>query len=198
MIDSLHGTLRRKEPMAIVVDVQGVGYLLSVSLHTFDALPAEGEPVDILTVLHVREDAMQLFGFVSEGERQLFRQLQSISGIGPRMAVNILSGCGVDQLSEYVRTGNIGGLTSVPGVGKKTAERIIVELKDKLGKQGGGVAPPVIGPAGDRRGEAIMALVALGYARQMAEQAVFKAMKSCPENARTSELIKEALRQISR
>lgn len=183
--------------MSVVVDVQGVGYLALISLQTYDALPAEGSPVTILTVLHVREDAMQLFGFLSEAERNMFRQLQSISGIGPKMALNILSGCSADDLREYVRTGNIGAITTIPGIGKKTAERIIVELKDKLGKTGTGDIGQTMLKPNDHRSEALMALLALGYARSTAEQAIFRSLQSLPGDATTSEVIKSALKIIS-
>ena len=197
MIDALKGILVRKEPMSVSIDVNGVSYLVNISLQTFDSLPAEGTEITLLTVLNVREDAMQLFGFLHESERQMFRQFQSISGIGPKMALNILSGCSADELRDYVLTGNIGALTTIPGIGKKTAERIIVELKDKLGK---GTVPETVfaqTKSGDNRTEALMALLALGYSRQAAEQAVIKAMQG-EGSHNTSELIRSALKLISR
>jgi holliday junction DNA helicase RuvA len=197
MIDSLRGTLLRKEPMSIVVDVQGVGYLVHISLQSFDGLPAIGDGVEILTVLHVREDLMQLFGFLTDAERNMFRLLQSISGIGPKVALGILSGCGADQLREYVRMGNVGALTAIPGIGRKTAERIIVELKDKLARSSAPDSVPGSTPASDRRGEALMALLALGYSRASAEQALLKAVQSAPAEPDVSALIKLALKVLS-
>lgn len=197
MIDFLRGRLVHKEPMSVTVDVGGIGYAVSISLQTYDKLPSEGENLLLLTHLHVREDAMQLFGFLHEGERATFRQLQGISGIGAKTALNILSRCSAAEFRDHVAAGNVGALTSIPGVGKKTAERIVVELRDKITKGEIGAATAPSG-ADDVRGEAIMALLALGYSRPIAEKAVLKAVHElATEERSTGAIIKAALRTIS-
>jgi Holliday junction DNA helicase RuvA len=197
MIDSLRGRLLHKEPMAVTIDVQGVGYAVAISLQTYEKLPAEGEELMLLTHLHVREDAMLLFGFLHENERSLFRLLQGVSGIGAKTALNVLSKCGASDLREYVATGNVSALTSIPGIGKKTAERLVVELRDKIDR-GGETTTGGDGAASDPRGEAIMALLALGYSRPVAEKAVLKALhKAEPSEQNTSGLIRLALRELS-
>ena len=197
MIDFLRGRLVHKDPVTITVDVNGIGYAVSISLQTYDRLPSTGEEVFLLTHLHVREDVMQLFGFLHESERALFRLLQGISGIGARIALNILSKCGAAEFRDYVISGNLGALTSIPGVGKKTAERIVVELRDKMAK-GDPPGSAASASADDPRGEAIMALLALGYPRQVAEKAILKATHELStEERNTGNLIKAALRTIS-
>jgi Holliday junction DNA helicase RuvA len=196
MIDRITGTLLAKEPMAVTVGVGGIGFQVAISLHSFDELPAVGENVTMLTFLHVREDALQLFGFLREEERHMFRLLLGISGIGPKMALNILSGCGAGDLRSYVATGNVGALTAIPGVGRKTAERIVVELKSIVGKSAEW-QPGEQGGSPDRRNEAVLALSALGYNRQIAEKAVSKAVASLSGDASVSDLIKAALKIAS-
>jgi len=132
MIARLWGRLRERGSEDLVVDVGGVGYHVYVSTQTLAVLPAEGAEVDLFTVTHVREDALQLFGFADPGERALFQLLQTVSGIGPRLALNILSGMAAAELREAIRRRDLVRLTRIPGVGKKTAERMSVELADKL------------------------------------------------------------------
>lgn len=198
MIEYLEGTLAAKEPMAAVVDVGGVAFAVQISLHTHDALPAAGERVRLLTHLHVREDAMQLFGFADAAERQIFRLLQGISGIGARMALNILSGISPNDLRLRVSSGDVGALTRIPGIGKKTAERIVVELRDRFAKGLDSTAQGGAGAQLSMRDEALLALQALGYARPTAEKAVASAsggLETPPSTA--SELVKSALKILN-
>jgi len=200
MINYLTGTLSRKSPTEIVVDVGGVGFAVSIPLSTYERLPDVGSPVQILTHLHVREDAMQLFGFATEGERELFRLLISVSGIGPRTAQGILSGARTMELRDFIAEGNIGALTSLPGIGKKTAERLIVELRERVAKMESGEHGDA-GPDASAtiRGETLMALVSLGYTRQSAEKALRSALTELGARRVTvEELLKLALKSTPR
>ncbi len=197
MIEYISGVLAAKSPMTAVIEVGGIGYEVFISLQTFENLPQSGAEVRLLAHLHVREDSMQLFGFLNEDERIMFRSLQSISGIGVRTALSILSGCGAARLRNYVAAGDVHALTGVPGVGKKTAERIVVELRDRIAKVSVEFASQVRTEAGDPRSEAVMGLTALGYARPVAEKALNRAFQELPEAERTAaNLIKAALQAI--
>ncbi len=161
MIVRLSGTLIERQPPSLVVDVQGVGYEVEAPLNVFDRLPADGEPLTILTHLVVREDAQILYGFLSEADRSLFRELLKVSGIGPRLALAILSGVSGDDFALMVEAGDAQALTRLPGIGKKTAERLILEMRGKLSDLGDGAGSLAAG--GDASGEARAALTALGY-----------------------------------
>lgn len=171
MIARLAGTLVSKQPPLLVIDVGGVGYEVEAPLPVFYDLPETGQPVVLLTHLSVKEDSHTLYGFASEGERRLFRQLLKISGIGAKLALTILSGASGDELARCVSERDTAALTRLPGIGKKTAERIIIELSDKLdylpAGSGGGPRPRPDAPA-DALGEATNALLALGYKPQEA------------------------------
>ncbi|MGD0338348.1 MAG: Holliday junction branch migration protein RuvA [Bacteroidota bacterium] len=200
MIASLHGILTKKTPTELQIDVHGVGYLVSIPVSTYQHLTEVGTEVTILTHLHVREDAQQLFGFASEAERSMFRLLISVSGIGPKIALGILSGVGVNELKDHLLHADTTALTTIPGVGKKTAERLIVELRDKLGKDEISTFP--LQPIGDEalhvRSETLLALVALGVSRPVAEKAIRLALQGSDTNALTvEELIKRALRHTA-
>jgi Holliday junction DNA helicase RuvA len=132
MIAQLAGALAHKSPEHIIVDVQGVGYQVFVSLNSFYRLPEPGNRVDLLIHTHVREDALQLYGFMDRQEKDLFQLLIGISGIGPRLGLNILSGMRADELQEALEAGDLARLVAIPGVGKKTAERLVLELRDKV------------------------------------------------------------------
>ncbi|MCB2205893.1 Holliday junction branch migration protein RuvA [bacterium] len=198
MIAFLHGTLAAKEAVSAIIEVAGVGYEVHIPLSTYEKLPATGQEVQLLTHLHVREDAMQLYGFATEMERALFRKLQSISGIGARMALNILSGAAPDALRERVINGDVAALTRIPGIGRKTAERIVVELRDSFMRESSSEALKTGDKTAVAREEALMALQALGYPRATAEKAI-AALQRSGENApeSTSELIKLALKQLN-
>ena len=196
MIAQLEGVLVEKAPDAIVVDVHGVGYELRVPLSTFFALPDEGKVVRLRVHTHVREDAFWLFGFATDLERTLFRLLLGASGVGPKLALAILSGLSVERLVAALRAGNLAALVGIPGVGKKTAERMIVELRDRVGALE--LAAEPAGPVrDDNTASAESALVNLGYPRAHAEKAVRRALESLPEAPGLEALIKEALRAAS-
>lgn len=170
MIAWLRGKLVEKEPSRVVLDVNGVGYEVFVPLTTFTALPGPGAEVSIDIHTHVREDALALYGFSSRQERRVFERLIGISGIGPRLAVTILSGGSVEGLVSAIRRGDLGRLTSIPGVGKKTAERIVVELRDKLQDISAEAAKPAV------ETDVVSALENLGYPRAIVEGAVRRAV----------------------
>ena len=175
MIARLAGILIHKQPPLLVIDVNGVGYEVEAPLSVFYDLPETGQPVVMLTHLSVKEDSHTLYGFSGESERTLFRQLLKISGIGAKLALTILSGATGDELARYVTERDTAALTRLPGIGKKTAERIIIELRDKLDDlPPGGVRPPAGGAPrpGDALSEAASALQALGYKPQEANRMV--------------------------
>jgi Holliday junction DNA helicase RuvA len=175
MIARLAGILIHKQPPLMVIDVGGVGYEVEAPLSVFYDLPELGQPLVILTHLSIKDDSHTLYGFSSEGERTLFRQLLKISGIGAKLALTILSGASGDELARYVAERDSAALTRLPGIGKKTAERIIIELRDKLDDIPFGGAPaPGSGPAlpASAIGEATKALNALGYKPQEASSMV--------------------------
>lgn len=186
--------------MDIVIDCGGVGYAVSVPLSTADQLPRVGENVTVHTILHVREDAMQLFGFLTTAERSAFTLLTSITGIGGRTALGILSASSISDLRRAVTQGNLVALQRLPGVGKKTAERMVVELREKiLSIESEAGAPQVESITGDSTiEEALGALVSLGYSRGAAEKAVRAVIAVDPTAATSSEsLIRKALRQAA-
>ena len=192
MIGRITGTLAAKNPPQILVDVGGVGYELDVPMSTFYNLPALGEKVTLLTHFAVREDGHFLYGFGSEEERFAFRQLLKISGVGARTALAVLSGLSVADLAQAVAMQEAGRLTKVPGIGKKTAERLLLELKGKLAD----ALPAAVAAAaaGDARHDALNALLALGYNEREAQAA----MKGLPADVGTSDGIRQALKLLSR
>ncbi|HYQ85891.1 MAG TPA: Holliday junction branch migration protein RuvA [Bacteroidota bacterium] len=200
MISHLKGTIARKSPTELVIDVNGVGYSVNISLSTFESIgPASGE-VRILTYMHVREDAIQLYGFATETERELFRLLISVSGIGPKMAQGILSGLNPSELKDAIAAGNIPVLTSISGVGMKTAERIVLELRNRLGKVDAGETAVVATSSQLKaRSEAVIALMSLGYSRATAEKTLQQvARESDHGNITVEEMIKRALHHTAK
>jgi len=197
MIASLTGILKSKSPTEVLVDVGGVGYAVSIPLSTYSTLGDLNAPVRLLTHLYVREDAMQLYGFATEAERQLFKLLISITGIGPKIAQGILSGISVSDLRQHITGGNIAALTAIPGIGRKTAERLVVELRDKIGKSDTTLGSATI--PGDKgaevRNEALLALMSLGYNRVAAEKAIRLALNDGGgSDLNVEDLIKKALK----
>ena len=190
MIGKLTGTLSDKNPPQVVVDCGGVGYEVHVPMSTFYNLPAAGERVSLLTHFVVREDAQILYGFGSPGEREAFRQLIKISGVGPRTALSVLSGMSVAELAQAVTLQEAGRLVKVPGIGKKTAERLLLELKGKLGADIG--LPNNV--ASDAQADILQALLALGYSDK--EAAI--SLKALPADEGASAGIKLALKALSR
>jgi Holliday junction DNA helicase RuvA len=191
LIGRLSGTLSEKRPPTVVVDVQGIGYEVDVPMSTFFHLPATGSAVTLHTHLVVREDAHLLFGFATEEERRVFRQLLKISGIGARTALAVLSGMSVSELHQAVTTQDGGRLVRIPGIGKKTAERLLLELRDKL--VAGGSAPTAGSPA-SVRGDSLNALIALGYSEKEAAAALSKV----PGDAAVQDSIRQALKLLSK
>ena len=190
MIGKLTGTLAERNPPQVVVDCQGVGYEVDVPMSTFYNLPPTGERVSLLTHFVVREDAQILYGFGTAEERTAFRQLIKISGVGPRMALGVLSGLSVTELSQVVTRQDAGRLVKIPGVGKKTAERLLLELKGKLGADIGAPAHAT----SDAHDDILQALVALGYSDKEAAAS----LKALPQDTGVSEGIKLALRALAR
>jgi len=200
MYDYILGKLTKKTPTLIVVDAAGVGYLFFIPLSTFHNLPAEGDDVKILAHLQVREDAHTLFGFFTEEEREMFRKLISISGIGPKVALTVLSGIGIDEFKRAVINEKMPVLTGISGIGKKMAERIIIELREKivLSERDKGKASVVkLGSRGTLVEDSAQALVALGYSKQKAMDAIEKVMSDKDSKDTSVEnLIRESLKQI--
>ena len=202
MIGRIRGVLLDKQAPDILVDVQGVGYEIQAPMSTIYQLPALGKEVVLHTHLVVREDAQLLYGFFGLQERSMFRSLIKISGVGPKMALAILSGMAVDEFARTISTGDIAALTRMPGVGKKTAERLVVEMKDRLSDWGGDLPPadlPADAPKGERQltQEAETALIALGYKPQEAARLISSALKGNPQITRSEELIRLALRSVA-
>lgn len=191
MISRITGVLFEKSPPRVGLDVGGIGYELEVSMSTLYDLPDLGNKVTLLTHLVVREDAHLLFGFATEQERWAFRALIKISGVGARMALAVLSGMSVSDLSHAIATQEAGRLTRIPGIGKKTAERLMLELKDKFGNhlliEGGGAVQ-------SSQADVIQALTALGYS----EKESLNAVKGLPDDVDVSEGIRLALKALSR
>jgi len=198
VIGRLQGVLLRKEPPALMLDVGGVGYELEAPMTTFYELPAVGERVTLYTHLVVREDAHLLYGFVREAQRRLFRELLKVNGVGPRVALAVLSGLSDEEFCRCVAEEDIARLTKVPGIGRKTAERLVIEMRDKLPKDipmlastttaAGPVAP------GDPVSEAVSALVALGYKPNEASRAVRSAST---KGLSAEEIIRQALKGMA-
>ena len=191
MIGRLTGVIAEKSPPLVLIDVGGVGYELDVPMSSFFNLPALGERVTLLTHFVVREDAQQLFGFLTHDERSTFRLLVKISGIGPRTALAILSGLNVAELADAVSRQESGRLVKVPGIGKKTAERLLLELKGKLGPE---LGQPAASAGGDAQNDIVQALLALGYN----EREAAAALKALPPQVAVSDGIKLALKALNR
>jgi Holliday junction DNA helicase RuvA len=191
MIGRLHGTLLDKSPPQILLDVGGVGYEVDVPMSTLYDLPAIGHTVTLLIHTVIREDAHLLYGFATAGERATFRELLKISGIGPRIALAVLSGLSVTEIAQAVAQQDAARFTRVPGIGKKTAERLLLELKGKLGPDlGGGATAAAAGSLSD----VLQALIALGYSEREAAAAV----KALPEGCSVDDGIRAALKSLAR
>jgi Holliday junction DNA helicase RuvA len=203
MIANLRGRLLEKHPNRVIIDVQGVGYDVHVPLSTFYEMADSGAEIALRVHTHVREDALMLFGFATLLELQIFERLISVSGIGPKLALAVLSGIETNELVTAIRQADVARLTAIPGIGKKTAERIGLELKDKMAT----LAPAVVEPSSAAvatetlRTDVLSALVNLGYHRPLAERAVEAALKKAPggrlENPFENTL-KYALRELSK
>ena len=199
MITFLHGKLAEALPTQVVVDVNGVGYEVLIPLSSFDKLPQPGQPVKLLTQLVIREDAHVLYGFVTAAERDLFRLLVgSVSGIGPKTALNILSGMNATAFRGAVAGGDVKALSQISGVGKKTAERIIVELRDKIGAAGAweaASAQRALSPDDQKVNDAVLALMALGFKQIDAHDAVRHAQSMLGAKATVEDLVRACLKK---
>ena len=203
MIHFLRGKLTDSLPTQLTIDVGGVGYEVLIPLSSFDRLPARGGDITILTHLSIREDAHVLYGFMSAAERDMFRLLiHTVSGIGPKIALNILSGINISALRSAVAMGDVKSLSQISGVGKKTAERIVVELRDKIGKSAtlqpaGGGPGSALSPEDAKFNDAIAALVALGFKQADAHDAVRAAQALLGKEASVEQLVRAALKKGS-
>jgi Holliday junction DNA helicase RuvA len=194
VIGFLKGRLAVKQPPMLMVDVNGVGYEMEAPMSTFYGLPATGEPVALFTHLVVREDAHILYAFGTDGERRLFRGLLKVSGVGPKIALGILSGASVDEFLRTLEAEDVAMLTRIPGIGRKTAERVIIEMRDsvkKLSMPAGGAGPTATSGAATAQSEAFGALIALGYK----PPEVVRLLKNVDEaDLSTTEIIRRALK----
>ncbi|WP_112484696.1 Holliday junction branch migration protein RuvA [Thiomonas sp. X19] len=191
MIGRIHGTLLDKTPPQLLVDCAGVGYEIDVPMSTLYGLPAVGQPVTLLTHLAVREDAHQLYGFATAQEREAFRALIKISGVGARIALAVLSGLSVNELAQAIAAQDPARLTRVPGIGKKTAERLLLELRGKLGPDLGRAVGGITAPG---HADVLQALLALGYSEREASAAVAK----LPTDSGVDDGIRQALKALAK
>ena len=200
MIAFLNGNLARALPTQAIVDVGGVGYEVFIPLSSYDKLPPAGQPVRLLTHLHVREDAHVLYGFVTAAERDLFRLLvNNVSGIGPKLALAVLSGMSVNNFKVAVVNSDVAALSKISGLGKKTAERIVLELKDKVGVTAAWEAASAAHaptPEQERANEAVLALIALGY-KQVEAHRIIRDLQEKERDKSAEELVKLALKQMA-
>ena len=198
MIAHLRGTILEKQPNRVVVDVGGVGYDVAVPLSTFYGLADVGGPVSLRVHTHVREDAIALFGFATPLELELFEKLIGISGIGPKVGLAVLSGIEPVELIGAIERGDLARLTAIPGVGKKTSERIVLELKDRLPKTVAVAAASVVPDVPVLRDDLLSALINLGYHRPLAEKAVDAALRAAGRDAGFERTLKQALRELAK
>ena len=199
MIDSIRGNIITKNPTYVVIDVGGVGYGLSIPLSTYTRLAGLNCAQQLFSWLYVRDDALQLFGFASMEEREVFKLLLNVSGVGPRMALGILSAMPVNSFLDAVRCGNIALLVSIPGIGKKKAERLLLELKDRVGSEFAPAGPggeSAFCSDGDPVRDAVTALTSLGCGYSEAAAAVGRAVKSLGDGPALEEIIKESLKHL--
>ncbi len=198
MIAYLRGQILSKSPNAVVLDCNGVGYELAISVATYTELRDLGAEARLYVHTHVREDALLLFGFAEAAEKRLFEKLLTISGIGPKLAITVLSGISAERLVGAIRSGDHATLTKIPGIGKKTAERVVLELKDKLDDMAGVLtpqadAPPSLGATAD---DVLSALVNLGYPRAAAQKAVESAAKDASVSGDFERLFRAAMSTV--
>ena len=198
MIAHLHGRILEKHPNRVIVDVGGVGYDVAVPLSTFYGLADPGGEVSLRVHTHVREDAIGLFGFATALELELFERLIGISGIGPKVGLAVLSGIDPAELIAAIERGDLARLTAIPGVGKKTSERIVLELKDRLPKVAVAAIANVAPEVPPLRDDLLSALTNLGYHRPLAEKAVDAALKAAGRDAGFERTLKQALRELAK
>lgn len=199
MINQITGKIIHKSPTECTIETGGIGYQVFIPVTTFDRLPDVGETVTVFTHLHVREDAMQLFGFFTKQDKELFRKLITISGVGPKLAQTVMSGLSYDELIRAIRQGNVMQLNKIAGVGRKTAERLVVELRDKLAEIELAEEETGIKTSDTIQAEALLALTTLGYSRNASENALRCVTAELNgENVSLEHLIKAALRRLGK
>ncbi len=198
MIDSIKGTLVKKNPTSVIIDIGGIRLGIPITLATFEKIPDPNHAVELLTYLHVREDIMELYGFYDDHERDVFMQLNSISGIGPRSAMNILSGTNPIEFKKKIIDSDVASLTSIPGIGTKTAKRIIVELKDKFTDQDTGSDLDFLLVSGDKDkiDDVTKVLISLGYKRSSINQVIKKLVTKDGLDDNIEDIIKGALKLL--
>ena len=196
MIAHLRGTLLTKHPNRVVVETAGVGYEVHISVPTFSELPAKGAEVALHIHTHVREDVIALYGFISLAEKVLFEKLMTVSGIGAKLAITILSGMAADEMATAIRGNDLARLTKIPGIGRKTAERMVLELRDKLPPLSG-TSPPTVSPINAMEEDVLSALVNLGYQRATAEKALASVLKN-GKSGSFDAMFREALAGLSK
>jgi len=198
LIDSIKGTLVQKNPTSVIIDVGGIRLGIPITLATFEKIPDPNQPVELMTYLHVREDIMVLYGFYDDHERDVFMQLNSISGIGPRSAMNILSGTDPIEFKKKIIDSDVASLTSIPGIGTKTAKRIIVELKDKFTDQDTSSDLDFLLVSGDKDkiDDVTKVLISLGYKRSAINQVIKKLVTKDGLDDNIEDIIKGALKLL--
>ena len=198
MIDSIKGTLVKKNPTLVIIDIGGIRLGVPITLATFEKIPDPNQAVELLTYLHVREDIMELYGFYDDHERDVFMQLNSISGIGPRSAMNILSGTNPIEFKKKIIDSDVASLTSIPGIGTKTAKRIIVELKDKFTDQetGSDLDFLLVSSDKDKIDDVTKVLISLGYKRSAINQVIKKLVSKDGLHENIEDIIKGALKLL--
>ena len=198
MIDSIKGTLVKKKPTSVIIDIGGIRLGVPITLATFEKIPDPNQAVELLTYLHVREDIMELYGFYDDHERDVFMQLNSISGIGPRSAMNILSGTNPIEFKKKIIDSDVASLTSIPGIGTKTAKRIIVELKDKFTDQetGSDLDLLLVSSDKDKIDDVTKVLISLGYKRSAINQVIKKLVSKDGFDENIEDIIKGALKLL--
>jgi len=198
LIDSIKGTLVKKNPTSVIIDIGGIRLGIPITLATFEKIPDPNHAVELLTYLHVREDIMELYGFYDDHERDVFMQLNSISGIGPRSAMNILSGTDPTEFKKKIIDSDVESLTSIPGIGTKTAKRIIVELKDKFTDQDTGSDLDFLLVSGDKDkiDDVTKVLISLGYKRSAINQVIKKLVTKDVLDDNIEDIIKGALKLL--
>lgn len=197
MIYRITGRLIEKNPTSVVVDANGIAYEINVPLTTYETVGKPDDAVSLYTVLVVHEDDMSLYGFSSPDERRLFKLLISVSGIGPRTALSLLSSANVEDVYSFIATSNSQALTAIPGIGKKTAERLVLELRDKIHRTGTAMEGERLEVREEIRGEAVDALVALGYSRLQCERAIREVLKrDAVAGESVEQLVRSALKEV--
>ena len=198
MIDSIKGILVKKNPTSVIIDIGGIRLGVPITLATFEKIPDSNQTVELLTYLHVREDIMELYGFYDDHERDVFMQLNSISGIGPRSAMNILSGTNPIEFKKKIIDSDVASLTSIPGIGTKTAKRIIVELKDKFTDQetGSDLDFLLVSSDKDKIDDVTKVLISLGYKRSAINQVIKKLASKDGLDENIEDIIKGALKLL--